>query len=270
MSKKTYWPLVFALFMEVSYANNIIRVQAPVRHSPSGTINWVTHTPAMTDWADSGSPANCLLATPQESSMPQGLSFTQIASGCQQEQVRHRQERLINLVTGDVKNDGDAVVERQQISWSGNKVAQGSNPKAVVFRGVAGTSTSAAGIRRFGYHRSAFEQNSETGEQLYTSDGYGVQAYAYQDSNRLCYIAIGAANGSGWNTNPGTLITREFVANYTKAFFMKENGEISDVFTLPSQIYTYQNGHYKNLSITCAHFEALYNSPFTYVGLILN
>lgn len=92
---------------------------------------WVAITPTYTEWVDSGSVYGCSNWSPDPSTVNSGVSFTQTATDCSQDQTRLRQEREQETTTNEIRNNGPQVTENTTIAASSTRTATGTKITAI-------------------------------------------------------------------------------------------------------------------------------------------
>lgn len=146
MNKIIPLAVAVSLFSPSLMAENIIRVSVPVAYKPNE--NWAPIEPTFTDWANLGSPQNCTDWSPLPSFISEGVSFTQTATDCQQEQTRTRQEREQESTSLVVRDNGAPTTETRTVSATSTRSAIGTdatNPLTRYFTFIEGTGTSQYG-----------------------------------------------------------------------------------------------------------------------------
>ena len=87
---------------------------------------WVKASPAISDWADVGSPTGCSDWTPDPSTVALGTTFEQTASECEQEQSRTVQNREQNDYTLVFRPIGTPINESQTLTKTITRSANGT------------------------------------------------------------------------------------------------------------------------------------------------
>lgn len=87
---------------------------------------WADETPLLGPWINTGSVYDCSNWSPSVESMTTGVSFTQTATDCKQDQTQSAQNREVDNVSGVVRNKGDAYTNTQHITANNTRTAIGS------------------------------------------------------------------------------------------------------------------------------------------------
>ena len=132
MNKIIPLAVAVSLFSASVMAENIIRASVPVAYKPNE--NWAPIEPTFTDWANLGSPQNCTDWSPLPSFISEGVSFTQTATDCQQEQTRTRQEREQETNNLVIRNNGEPTTETRTVSTTSTRNAIGTDASAPLSR----------------------------------------------------------------------------------------------------------------------------------------
>lgn len=132
MNKIIPLAVAVSLFSASVMAENIIRASVPVAYKPNE--NWAPIEPTFTDWANLGSPQNCTDWSPLPSFISEGVSFTQTATDCQQEQTRTRQEREQEATSLVVRDSGAPTTETRTVSAISTRSAIGTDASAPLTR----------------------------------------------------------------------------------------------------------------------------------------
>lgn len=77
--------------------------------------NWIATTPIQSEFQKTGSIYNCSNWTPDAASITVNQLFNQTATDCKQEESRTVQNRELNTVSGEIRNNGTAYIENQTI-----------------------------------------------------------------------------------------------------------------------------------------------------------
>lgn len=125
---------VLSIFSASVFADNIIRVSAPVAYNPSTNESWSPIDPTFSDWINLNSPKNCTDWSPLPSFIAEGTSFTQTATDCQQDQTRSRQEREQEATSLAIRDKGSSVTESRTVSASDTRTAIGTDATAPLTR----------------------------------------------------------------------------------------------------------------------------------------
>ena len=87
---------------------------------------WALITPTYTEWTNSDNIEGCSNWSPSTDTLTITQSFTQTATDCQQPQTRVRQDREQESTTGNIRNKGGSVTEKQNIATSSTRSATGT------------------------------------------------------------------------------------------------------------------------------------------------
>ena len=89
--------------------------------SSSGILeSWVAIGALYGDWSNSGTLYDCTNWTPNPSTIDNGVSFTQNATDCKQNQTRTRQDREQETTTLSIRNVGSEIIENQTLTNQSN------------------------------------------------------------------------------------------------------------------------------------------------------
>lgn len=92
-------------------------ISATSQRSAVGTKEyWVMVAPIYTDWENSGDVYECTNWTPDTATIDLGVSFTQEATDCKQNQTRYRQNRAQETTTLAYRDEGVPVLETQVLT----------------------------------------------------------------------------------------------------------------------------------------------------------
>lgn len=92
-------------------------ISATSQRSAVGTKEyWVMVAPTYTDWENSGDVYECTNWTPDTASIDLGVSFTQEATDCKQDQTRYRQNRAQETTTLAYRDEGAPILETQALT----------------------------------------------------------------------------------------------------------------------------------------------------------
>lgn len=111
-----YLPALAIVFPMLCYADNVIRVQAPISQSIAGAPSegsWIDSDPVLSAWSAHGEPTSCSAWAPGAESIANGQLFQQNRS-CLQAYQRTHQAMVVNTVTGAMVANGDAIIEYKQ------------------------------------------------------------------------------------------------------------------------------------------------------------
>jgi hypothetical protein len=87
---------------------------------------WTNESPVLGSWVNSGAIYDCSNWSPLVESMTTGISFTQTATDCKQNQTQTAQDREIDTVTGTVRDKGLPYTNTQHIPASDTRLAVGT------------------------------------------------------------------------------------------------------------------------------------------------
>jgi hypothetical protein len=87
---------------------------------------WTNDSPLLGSWVNSGAVYDCSNWSPLVESMTTGMSFTQTATDCKQNQTQTAQDREIDTVTGTVRDIGLPYTNTQHIPASDTRLAVGT------------------------------------------------------------------------------------------------------------------------------------------------
>lgn len=87
--------------------------------------NWAATDTQYGEWQDIGTPYGCSNWSPSTSTIGKGVTFTQTANNCNQDQTRWSQDYLKNNVTGEVQKNGTQHEENRTIQASDSREATG-------------------------------------------------------------------------------------------------------------------------------------------------
>ena len=136
--------LLMAIIALTSTAQAGYRIVIPMEQSkggplPNGSIsitpktpslpveNWQPAEPLYSEWVNVGDVSGCSNWTPDASTVEGGLSFTQSATGCSQNQTRSIQEREQETTTLAYRSIGEPTIEtRKQENLTISRVALGT------------------------------------------------------------------------------------------------------------------------------------------------
>jgi hypothetical protein len=93
--------------------------------SDSVPYDWVSIDSTYGEWTNSGSVYNCTNWSPSTATIGKGVSFTQDATDCKQDQTRTGQKRHQDSRTGNIQNDGDPFTENRTIAASSQRSETG-------------------------------------------------------------------------------------------------------------------------------------------------
>ena len=98
------------------------RVEAVLQsRSSSGILeSWVAIGALYGDWSNSGNLYDCTNWTPDPSTIDNGVSFTQNATDCKQNQTRTKQDREQETTTLATRNVGSEIIENQTLTNQSN------------------------------------------------------------------------------------------------------------------------------------------------------
>lgn len=104
---------------------------------------WVSTSPTYTAWVNDGPAYSCTNWSPSPSTVNAGVSFTQTATNCSQNQKRYRQNREVSVVTGNIRNLGTPIAEYRTLSnRTSTRIAVGSKISEVCYVNSPGLKTS--------------------------------------------------------------------------------------------------------------------------------
>ncbi|MBD8089108.1 hypothetical protein IFT48_03870 [Pseudomonas fluorescens] len=104
-------------------ANNVIRVIAPITQAVG---NWAAIASDDSVWANVGAFTGCSNWSPATGAIDAGVSFTQTATDCQQDQQKTSQAREQNDLTQQIRNVGEPQTLSQTILVSSTRPAVGT------------------------------------------------------------------------------------------------------------------------------------------------
>lgn len=96
------------------------------RESKGTKENWIVASPTYTAWENSEDIYNCSNWSPAISTVKIGVSFTQTATDCKQNQVRQKQNREQESTTLEYRNVGQLVAENKTITVSDTRSSIGT------------------------------------------------------------------------------------------------------------------------------------------------
>lgn len=114
--------VLFALHCQ---AQNEIRMVAPV--SKPAAI-WVEASPRVSDWSNTSDPLVCTTWNPNVTSVNEGVSFTQTAVDCLQNQERSIQAREQDKISLRYRNKGAPALEPRTLTVTATRNAFGTRP----------------------------------------------------------------------------------------------------------------------------------------------
>ena len=109
----------YTYYAAATKALNSVSKYSTVRAVTVLVQNWVATTPTYTAWVNSGALYGCTW-TPDPSTVNSGVSFTQNATNCSQNQTRNRQNREQETTTLAIRNTGAVIVENQTLTNQSN------------------------------------------------------------------------------------------------------------------------------------------------------
>lgn len=132
--------LAILIFGTISFTSANYTIQVPLEKGnggtlPNGSINiipmnqaeeWLPTTPNFTNWVNINSPYDCTEWGPNPSGITVGVSYTQTANDCKQEQTRTRQEREQETTTLSYRDVGLPITENQVITTTDTRNAVGT------------------------------------------------------------------------------------------------------------------------------------------------
>jgi hypothetical protein len=136
---------------EASTENRL--VNASSSREATGTMEtWVAISPVYGAWANSGVVYDCVIWSPETSTVPSGQNFTQTANDCKQNQTRTQQNREQETTTLAIRSSGEPINNARTLSDQ-----EGSRP-------AVGTAALAGTFSRFRIY--IFAANSTTYAQM--------------------------------------------------------------------------------------------------------
>jgi hypothetical protein len=133
--KKQFLCLIGILLMAPCYAENVIRISAPITKS-AGV--WAAGTALNSQWVNTADPAVCSTWTPDPATISEGTLFQQTSADCKQNQISTSQPREQNSVTLAYRNVGAPQAMAQVATVAMTRTATGT--KAVWFAAAPLTS----------------------------------------------------------------------------------------------------------------------------------
>jgi hypothetical protein len=125
VNKKALFLLAGALLLSpMTFANNIIRMSAPIKE---GGFTWQRISDAESAWQDIGAVYACANWSPAVSSIAVGQSFQQIATDCLQAHEKTVQGREQNVKTQEVRNIGAVRRISETYTTQSSRDAVGTN-----------------------------------------------------------------------------------------------------------------------------------------------
>jgi len=99
---------------------NVLLGQINTRSSIGTMENWIAASPIYSEWINSGSLYDCTNWSPDPSTVNSGVSFTQTATNCKQNQTRTKQEREQDTITLAYRNIGELITETNVLNSQSN------------------------------------------------------------------------------------------------------------------------------------------------------
>ncbi|HHH9441353.1 TPA: Ig-like domain-containing protein [Pseudomonas aeruginosa] len=135
------------------------------------TDKWVATGATYSAWQNNGGPYSCSAWTPDPATVAAGTIFTQSAS-CYQNQFAYQQNREVSLVTGQVRNSGNAFAIYQTVGVTANQQAVGTKQVAPTCQW---SSFSKYGVYATGWTHGVYSNGSSASDwQLWLGSGSSV------------------------------------------------------------------------------------------------
>lgn len=112
-----------------SLPTGTVQFKAPIQlpHAPGiPAEDWQPTDPEYSVWVDIGAVTSCTNWSPATSTVTVGQSFNQIATDCQQDQERTKQEREIEQVSLEIRNSGTLITENKTIAATSTRTETGT------------------------------------------------------------------------------------------------------------------------------------------------
>ncbi len=99
---------------------NVLLGQVNTRTAVGTLETWISAEPLYSEWINSGTLYDCNNWSPDPSTVNYGVSFTQTATDCKQNQTRTRQNREQESVTLEYRNVGNLITETNTLTSQTN------------------------------------------------------------------------------------------------------------------------------------------------------
>lgn len=226
-----------------SYKENRIVNTIGTRESTGNKEQWLATTPIYTEWVGNGEITNCTNWSPSTDTVTKNQTFTQIATDCNQNQTRTRQDREIGQYTNEIKNIGSPILETRIGFATSQREAIGTKDEWVTATPLYGNWIVTNNLydctnwSPTGSSKTATETFTQTANDCKIDRQRTVQNRE-QETTTLEYRNVGSQT-----TEDGTLINQSTTRSYTVTLgTWTNNGTLSNCTNWSPLASTQQKG----------------------------